>query len=75
MRTLIRLLLLPVIIGISYEIIRWAGKSESTLARIISYPGLWLQNITTKEPDEKQIEVAIEALKEVMPEDRKLDEW
>jgi len=75
MRTLLRLLLLPVIIGISYEIIRWAGKSESILARIISYPGLWLQNITTKEPDEKQIEVAIEALKEVVPEDRKLDEW
>lgn len=75
MRTLIRLLLLPVIVGISYEIIRWAGKSESILARVISYPGLWLQNITTKEPDEKQLEVAIEALKEVIPEDTKLDEW
>lgn len=75
MRTLIRLLLLPVIVGISYEIIKWAGKSESILARVISYPGLWLQNITTKEPDEKQLEVAIEALKEVIPEDTKLDEW
>lgn len=75
MRMVLRLLLLPVIVGISYEIIRWAGKSESLLAKILSYPGLWLQNITTREPDEKQIEVAIEALKEVIPEDAKLDEW
>jgi len=74
-RTVLRLLLLPIIVGISYEIIRWAGKSESFLAKIVSYPGLWLQNITTREPDEKQIEVAIEALKEVIPEDAKLDEW
>lgn len=74
-RMVIRLLLLPLIVGISYEIIRWAGKSESFLAKIISWPGLLLQNITTNEPDEKQIEVAIEALKEVIPEDRNLDEW
>lgn len=74
-RTTLRLLLLPIIVGISYEIIRWAGKSESFLAKIVSYPGLWLQNITTREPDEKQIEVAIEALKEVIPEDKSLDEW
>ncbi len=75
LRTVLRLLLLPVIVGISYEVIRWVGKSESLLAKIVSYPGLWLQNITTREPDEKQIEVAIEALKEVIPEDKSLDEW
>ncbi len=75
LRMIIRLLLLPVIVGVSYEIIRWAGRSESLFARIVSYPGLWFQNITTREPDEKQIEVAIEALKEVIPEDKSLDEW
>lgn len=62
-RILYRIVLLPVISGISYEIIRWMGKSTGTLAKILSYPGLQLQNLTTKEPDLAQIEVAIKALK------------
>lgn len=74
-RIVIRLLLLPVVAGISYELIKWAGRSQSTLSRILSAPGMWLQKITTREPDEKQIEVAIEALKNVLVEDPEADNW
>ena len=62
-RILYRIVLLPLISGISYEIIRWMGKSKGNLAKILSYPGLKLQNLTTREPDLSQIEVAIKALK------------
>lgn len=75
-RVLIRILMLPVVAGISYEINRLIGKSNSKLAYYISYPGLILQKIaTTKEPDEGQIEVAIEALKAVLTENREDDLW
>ncbi len=75
-RLLIRLLMLPVIIGISYEFNRIVGKSNSKLAYILSYPGLGLQKMaTTKEPDSEQIEVAIAALKEVIVEDEEADRW
>lgn len=75
-RLLIRLLMLPVIIGISYEFNRIIGKSNSKLAYILSYPGLGLQKLaTTREPDEGQIEVAIAALKEVIVEDEEADLW
>lgn len=75
-RFFIRLLMLPVIAGISYEINKIIGKSGSRLAYILSYPGLWLQKIaTTREPDEEQIEVAIEALKGVLVEDKEEDIW
>lgn len=75
MRVLLRLLLLPVVVGISYEIIKWSGRSESKIAKLISIPGMLLQKITTKEPDDLQIEVAIAAIKEVIPEDSELDRW
>ncbi len=58
----LRIVLIPVISGITYEIIKWLGKSNSKLAQIISYPGLKLQGLTTREPDDSQIEVAIAAL-------------
>ena len=75
-RLLIRLVMLPVIIGISYEFNRIIGKSNSKLAYILSYPGLGLQKIaTTREPDGDQIEVAIAALKEVIVEDEEIDRW
>lgn len=62
---LIRLALMPVVAGISYEIIRLSAKKESSwFFKLMTRPGVWLQNITTKEPDDKQLEVAIEALKE-----------
>ena len=75
MRLAIRLLLIPVVAGISFEIIKWAGKSESKLSCIVSAPGMWLQKITTREPDDKQIEVAIEALKNVLTADPEADNW
>ena len=61
-RIIIRIVLLPVVAGISYEIIKWLGRSESKLSKIIAYPGLMLQKLTTKEPDDMQIEVAIKSL-------------
>ena len=67
-RMLIRLALLPVVAGISYEIIKIAGKSQSAFMDIVSYPGMMMQKLTTLEPDDSQIEVAIEALKNVLVE-------
>ena len=64
-RILLRLALIPVIAGISYEIIRLAGRSNNILVRIISAPGMWLQRLTTKEPDESMVEVAIAAVEAV----------
>ena len=64
-RVLIRIALVPVIAGISYEIIRLAGKSNNILVRIISSPGMLLQKLTTKEPDESMVEVAIAAVEAV----------
>lgn len=61
-----RLLLIPVIAGLSYELLRWAGRSDSALVKILSVPGLLLQKLTTKEPDLKQLEVAIAAMKAVL---------
>lgn len=64
-RVLIRVALIPVIAGISYEIIRLAGKSNNIFVRIISAPGMWLQGLTTREPDESMVEVAIAAVEAV----------
>lgn len=62
-RLALRIILIPVVTGISYEIIKWLGKNDSMIAQIIAYPGLKLQLLTTKEPDDSQIEVAIASLK------------
>ena len=70
-----RLLLLPVVAGLSYEVIRWAGKSKSKIVCIISKPGMWLQNITTREPDDSQLEVAITSMKAVLTENKEDDKW
>lgn len=59
LRILIKLMLLPFVAGISYEIIKWAGKSDSKWVKLIMYPGLMLQKLTTREPDDEQLEVAI----------------
>ncbi|MBD5458071.1 MAG: DUF1385 domain-containing protein [Lachnospiraceae bacterium] len=64
-KVLLRIALIPVIAGISYEIIRLAGKSDNILVKIISAPGLMLQRLTTKEPDESMVEVAIAAVEAV----------
>ncbi len=76
LRVLIRLLMLPVIAGISYEINKYIGKNEHTLlARIVSKPGFQFQKLTTKEPTDDMLEVAIAAMKEVIPEDEGQDDW
>ncbi|HCW54302.1 MAG TPA: peptide chain release factor N(5)-glutamine methyltransferase [Clostridium sp.] len=62
-RLTLRIVLIPVVTGISYELIKWLGKTDNILSRIVAYPGLKLQLITTKEPDDSQIEVAIASLK------------
>ncbi|SHI37639.1 DUF1385 domain-containing protein [Lutispora thermophila] len=74
-RVITRIALMPIVAGISYEIIKWAGRSDSKLVCIVSAPGMWLQKITTREPDDSQIEVAITALKNVLVEDKDADLW
>ncbi len=69
LRTVIKLALIPIIMGIGYELIKFAGKHDNILTRIVSAPGLWLQRITVLEPDDDMIECAILAVKEVIPED------
>lgn len=64
-RVLIRIALLPVIAGVSYEIIRLAGNSDNAVINALSQPGMWVQNMTTKEPDDRMIEVGIRAVEEV----------
>jgi len=70
-----RLLLVPIIAGVSYEVIRWAGKSDNLFVRIISKPGMWLQALTTREPDDGMIEVAIRAVEEVFDWKQFLEEY
>ncbi len=74
-RTLTRLALLPIVAGISYEIIKLAGRYDNFATRIVSWPGLMLQKITTREPDESQLEVAIASMKAVIPENKDEDKW
>lgn len=74
-RILVQVVLLPLVVGISYELIKLAGRSNHPIVKIISFPGLQVQRITTREPDESQIEVAIEAIKPCIPEDKSEDIW
>ena len=73
-RTGIRLLLIPVIMGIGYELLKLAGRHDNVLTRIISAPGLWLQRITVKEPTDDMIECAIRSFEAVVPQDGS-DNW
>ncbi|MBE6881735.1 MAG: DUF1385 domain-containing protein, partial [Ruminococcaceae bacterium] len=67
-RVLLKVLMLPITVGISYEIIKFAGRHDNWFTKIISAPGLWLQNFTTQEPDDSMIEIAIAAVTPVLPE-------
>ncbi len=69
LRLISRIVLVPVVAGLSFEVIRWAGSSQSSLVNFVSYPGLCLQKITTAEPDDSQIETAIAALKGVLEDE------
>jgi uncharacterized protein YqhQ len=68
LRILSRILVLPLIAGVSYELLKWAGRSDSIIVKLLSMPGIYLQKLTTKEPDKEQLEVAIAAMKAVLPE-------
>ena len=70
-----RLLCLPIVAGLSYEVIKWAGRSSSKCVGVLSKPGLWLQKLTTREPDDLQIEVAISSMKPCIPENKEEDKW
>lgn len=74
-RVAIKLLLLPLVVGIAYELIRIAGRHNNIFTRIISAPGLWMQRLTTNEPDDSQIEIAIAAMKPVLPKEGEDDRW
>ncbi len=75
LRTVVKLALLPLSVGIGYELIKLAGRVDNVLTRVISAPGVWLQHLTTKEPDDGMIECAIQALQAVIPEDSEADNW
>lgn len=74
-RSLTRIALLPVVAGVSYEIIKFAGRHDNIITKIIGYPGLCLQKITTNEPDDSQIEVAIASMKAVLTDNPEEDKW
>lgn len=75
LRMVIKLVMIPVVVGVAYELIKLSGRHDNVITRIISAPGLLLQRITTFEPDDGQIECAIAALKAVIPEDKNADLW
>ena len=70
-----KLLLLPVVVGITYEINRWCGRHDNWFTKMLSAPGMWMQNFTTNEPDDSMIEVGIAAVQAVLPEEEGADRW
>ena len=72
---LFKLLLLPLVVSIAYEINRWVGRHDNLLTRILTGPGMWFQNFTTNEPDDSMIEVGIKAVEAVLPEKEGSDRW
>ncbi len=74
-RAALKLLCLPVVVGVSYEIIKFCGRCDNALSHAVAAPGLWLQRITTNEPDDSMIECAIEAVKPVLPENKEDAAW
>lgn len=77
LRTAVHLLLLPLVVGVTYEFNRWVGRhvQDNGLAKILTAPGLWMQNFTTNEPDDSMIECAIRSLELVLPEEKGKDAW
>ena len=76
-RTLVHLLLLPLVVGVTYEFNRWVGRhvQEGGLAAVLTKPGMWMQNFTTNEPDDSMIEVAIRSMELVLPSEKGKDAW
>lgn len=75
LRTVVKILTIPVVVGVGYELIKLAGRRDNLFTRIISAPGLWMQRLTTKEPDDSMIECAIAAMERVIPADPEADKW
>lgn len=75
LRVVFKLLLLPVVMGISYELLKWCGRSDNIATRIIRQPGIWVQHLTVFEPDDSMIEVAIAAVTPVLPENPEDGRW
>jgi len=76
-RTAIHLLLLPLVVGVTYEFNRWVGRhvQDGGIAKWLTAPGMWMQNFTTNEPDDGMIEVAIRSIELVLPSEKGKDEW
>ena len=70
-----KLMLLPLVVAFSYEINRWVGRHDNWFTRVLSAPGMWFQRFTTNEPDDSMIEIGIEALNAVLPENEGEDRW
>ena len=75
LRVVCKLLLLPLVMGISYELLKWCGRSDNIATRIIRQPGIWVQHLTVFEPDDSMIEVAIEAVTPVLTETQEEGKW
>ena len=75
LRALLRFALLPLVVGVAYEIIKFAGRHDNSFTRAISAPGLWLQRMTAHEPDDGQIEIAIASMSAVVPREDGADSW
>ena len=75
LRVVYKLCMFPLLVGVSYEVLKWAGRSDSALSHIVSQPGLWMQRLTTFEPDDSMIEVAIAAVTPVLPENQEEARW
>ena len=75
LRTAIKILTIPAVVGVGYELIKLAGRKDNAFTRLISIPGMWVQHITTREPDDDMIACAIAALKPVIPENPEDDQW
>ena len=75
LRTAIKLLTIPAVVGVGYELIKLAGRKDNAFTRAISKPGVWMQHLTTREPDDSMIECAIAAMEKVIPEDAEADQW
>ena len=74
-RVVMKLLLLPIVVGIAYEFNRMVGRYDNWLTRALSAPGMWLQHISIIEPDDGMLEIAIAAMQAVIPEDSQADRW
>lgn len=75
LRIVYKLCMFPLLVGISYEILKWAGRTDNWLSHLVSQPGLWMQRLTTFEPDDSMIEIAIAAVTPVLPENREDGRW